>query len=675
MENNKNQQELFEIKCGCCGDQEKDHHGPDHDDHHDHDHTHNHEHASNKMIIPRLVVGGLLLILAVVAPRIFSSGLIELILYLSAFLVVGYDIVWSAIRNVFKGQMLDENFLMCIAAMGAFAIGEHPEGVAVMLFYQVGEYFQDRAVDKSKRSISELMDIRPDYANALPHDAGSSGNPYSYDDFIKISPEELEIGDIILIKPGEKVPVDAKIIMGNSTVDTSALTGESLPRDVGVGSDLLSGSVNINGLIEAKVSKPFSQSTAAKILDLVQNAGTRKSKSEQFITKFARYYTPAVVGVAVFLAIVPPLLIPNAAFQDWLYRALTFLVVSCPCALVISVPLSFFGGIGGASKHGILVKGGNYLEALSRAETVVFDKTGTLTKGVFNVAKISPVGIDEDELLKIAAHAENFSNHPISVSLRKAYGKDINVDTISNVEEIPGHGIKASVAGKIILAGNGKLMSSAGLSDKIKAAENEIGTIVHIAIENIYAGYIVISDEIKTDAKLAISDLKKLGITTTVMLTGDAKKVADLVGADLGLDQIYSELLPGDKVDISEQLLAKKSAKGSLLFVGDGINDAPVLARADVGIAMGGVGSDAAIEAADIVIMTDEPSKVATAIKISKRTIAIANQNIAFALGVKAIVLALSAFGFASMWMAIFADVGVSILAVLNAIRALNTKA
>ncbi|CDX00862.1 Cadmium, zinc and cobalt-transporting ATPase [Desulfitobacterium hafniense] len=585
---------------------------------------------------------------------------LNLALFIMSYVIVGGNVVLSAIKNISRGQVFDENFLMSIATIGAFLIGEYPEGVAVMLFYEVGELFQSYAVDKSRRSIASLMDIRPDYAN-VKHG----------EELIKTDPDEVKIGDIIVVKAGEKIPLDGKVIDGNSMVDTSALTGESVPREIGVGDELLSGCININGVITAEVTKEFGESTVTRILDLVENASSKKSKSEQFITKFARYYTPIVVIIAALLAIVPPLVISGATFSDWIYRALAFLVVSCPCALVISIPLSFFGGIGGASKSGILVKGSNYLEALAQTEIVVFDKTGTLTKGVFNVQEIHAEGISKDELLELTAYAESYSNHPISLSLKRAYSKDINNERISDVEEISGHGVKAKVDGKKVSAGNFRLMEK---MDIPYYEDEPVGTIVHVAVDNVYAGYIVIADEVKADSAQAIKDLKAANIKQTVMLTGDTKNVGTKVAKDLGLDQVYTELLPGDKVDKLEELFTQKSAKGKLAFVGDGINDAPVLARADIGIAMGGLGSDAAIEAADIVIMTDEPSKIATAIKISQKTLRIARQNIGFSLVVKAVVLVLSAMGISTLWEAVFADVGVTVIAVINSFRALNFK-
>ena len=606
----------------------------------------------------RIIIAAILFIVATVID--VNAEWVNISIYLISYIIVGGDIIKRAIRNISRGKVFDENFLMSIATIGAMLIGEYPEGIAVMLFYQVGELFQSYAVDKSRRSIAEAMDIRPDYANVKKND-----------EVIKVDPDEVQIGDIIVIKPGERVPLDGKVIEGNSMVDTSALTGESVPREVEVGHEILSGCININGVITAEVTKEYGESTVSKILDLVENASSKKSQSEQFITKFARYYTPIVVIIAVFLATIPPLVIDGATFSDWIYRALTFLVVSCPCALVVSIPLSFFGGIGGASRKGILVKGSNYLEALAEAEIIVFDKTGTLTKGVFNVQEIHPEGITKEELLELTSYAESYSNHPISNSLKQAYGKEIDNGRISDVEEISGHGVIAAVDGKKVAAGNIKLMKKLN----IPCYEGEaVGTVVHVGIDDKYAGYIVIADEVKEDSARAIKELKEAKIKQTVMLTGDTKNVASKVAKQLGLDKVYSELLPGDKVEKVEELLAQKSAKGKLAFVGDGINDAPVLARADVGIAMGGLGSDAAIEAADIVIMTDEPSKIATAIKVSKKTLRIARQNTVFSIGIKIIVLILSAFGIATMWAAIFADVGVTIIAVLNAFRALNVK-
>ncbi len=604
----------------------------------------------------KIIIAFILFILAMLIT--FPNEWINKGIFIISYLIVGLDIVLKAIRNIFRGKVFDENFLMALATIGAFAIGEFPEAVAVMLFYQVGELFQSYAVDKSRKSIVSLMYIRPDYANVKRNNEIS-----------KMNPEEVKIGEKIIVKPGEKIPLDGKIIKGNSMLDTSALTGESLPREVKENDEVLSGCINQNGLLEIEVTKEFGESTVSKILDLVENASSKKSKSENFITKFAKYYTPAVVIIAVFLAIIPTLVIKGAEFTDWLYRALTFLVVSCPCALVISIPLGFFGGIGGASKKGILVKGSNYLEALSNSEIVVFDKTGTLTKGVFEVQKIELVGILKEELIKYAAYAESYSNHPISVSIKKAYGEEIDTTLISKTEELSGRGVIATIEDKEVLAGNEKLLQE----KNIKYTKcNEIGTIIYIAINNKFAGYIVISDEIKEDSKKAIDDLKKNNIKQTVMLTGDRKDVGESVAKEIGIDKVYTELLPDGKVEKVEQLLKEKTEKGKLVFVGDGINDAPVLALADIGVAMGGLGADSAIEAADIVIMTDEPSKINTAINISKKTMRIVKQNIVFAIGIKIAVLILSAFGLSTMWEAVFADVGVSVIAIINSLRALK---
>ncbi|CAM4327936.1 cadmium transporter [Bacillus manliponensis] len=623
-----------------------------------HDHSHDHGEANVKKMIGRLVIGAILTAIAVFATL---PQIVTIPLFVIAYLIIGGDIVWRAIRNIARGQMFDENFLMTIATLGAFAIKEYPEAVAVMLFYQVGELFQSIAVNRSRKSISSLMDIRPDYANVKRGD-----------ETVEVSPEDVQIGDIIIVKPGEKVPLDGKVIDGVSMVDTSALTGESVPREVEAGSEILSGFVNQNGVLTIEVTKEFGESTVSKILDLVQNASSRKAPTENFITKFARYYTPAVVLTAAVLAFIPPLLIEGATFSEWIYRALVFLVISCPCALVVSIPLGFFGGIGGASKSGILVKGSNYLEALNDVKYVVFDKTGTLTKGVFQVTEMKPsASFSKDELLEYAAFAEVHSNHPIAQSIRRAYGKDIDEQSIEAYNEISGHGTVVKVNGSEILAGNAKLMKK----EKIAFENpNVVGTLVHVAVDGVYAGYIVISDEIKEDAKEAIQKLKDIGIKKTVMLTGDARLVGEAVGKQLGLDEIHAELLPQQKVEQIEKLDERKQKKEKIAFIGDGINDTPVLARADVGIAMGGLGSDAAIEAADIVIMTDEPSKIASAIQIAKRTRTIVWQNIIFALGVKGIVLLLGAFGIATMWEAVFSDVGVTLLAVLNAMRVLRVK-
>ncbi len=588
----------------------------------------------------------------------FENVWINNTLFAISYIIVGFEILRKAIRNIFRGKVFDENFLMSIATIGAFAIGEFPEAVAVMLFYQVGELFQSYAVDKSRKSIANLMDIRPDYANV-----------YRDGKLEKVNPDEVKIGETIVIKPGEKVALDGHIVEGKTTLDMKALTGEALPKEAEEGEEILSGCINLNGTIKVEVTKEYGESTVSKILNLVENASSKKTKSENFITKFARYYTPIVVIIAIILSIVPPLLIEGANFQDWLYRALSFLVVSCPCALVISIPLSFFGGIGGASKMGILVKGSNYLEALSNTEIVVFDKTGTLTEGVFEVQKVEPIGISKDELLKMVAYAENYSNHPISKSVKKAYGKEIDEKQIVNSQELSGRGIEAKIGEQNVLVGNEKLMHE----KKIEFTKcNDIGTILYVAIEGKYVGYILIADKIKEDSKKTIAELKKNNIKQTVMLTGDRKEVGEAVAKEIGLDKVYTELLPDGKVVKVEELLKAKSEKGKLAFVGDGINDAPVLAISDVGIAMGGLGSDAAIEAADVVIMTDEPSKILKAIKLSKKTMRIVKENIIFAIGVKIAVLILTAIGLSSMWQAVFADVGVSVIAILNALRALK---
>ena len=609
-----------------------------------------------KKNLTKIIISLILFLIAILIP--FKSNFINKGLYIIAYLIVGLEIVWKAIRNIFRGNVFDEHFLMAVATIGAFAIGEFPEAVAVMLFYQVGELFQDYAVDKSRRSITSLMDIRPDIAFVK---RGENTE--------KVSPEDVKIGENIVVKPGEKIPLDGIIVEGSSMVDTSALTGESVPKEITVGEEVLSGCINENGLLTIKVEKEFGESTVSKILDLVENASNKKSKSENFITKFAKYYTPTVVIIAILLAIIPPFVLNLGEFTEWLYRALTFLVVSCPCALVISIPLGFFGGIGGASKTGILVKGSNYLEALSNTEIVVFDKTGTLTEGVFDVQKVEAIGVSKEELLKYATYAESNSNHPISLSLKKAYNNEINQNSILNTEEIAGRGIISNIEGREVLIGNNKLMEEKNISYK---PCNEIGTILYVAIDNKYAGYIVISDKIKKDSFKAIKTLKKNNIKETVMLTGDKKEVGEKVANELGLDKVYAELLPDGKVEKVEELMKDKSEKGKLIFVGDGINDAPVLALSDIGIAMGGLGADSAIEAADVVIMTDEPSKIGTAIKISKKTMKIVKQNIVFAIAVKVLVLILTAFGIGNMWEAVFADVGVSVLAIINSLRALK---
>ena len=606
----------------------------------------------------KIIVALILYIFAMVIK--FQNEWINNGILIISYVIVGFEVLIKAVKNIFKGKVFDENFLMSVATIGAFGIGEYPEAVAVMLFYQIGELFQSYAVDKSRKSIASLMDIRPDFANI-----------YKDGKIEKVNPEKIRIGDTIVIKPGEKVPLDGNIIEGKTTLDTKALTGESLPREVKEGEEVLSGCINLDGVIKVEVKKEYEESTVSKILDLVENASSKKSKSENFITKFAKYYTPAVVIIAVILAIIPPLIIEGEAFSDWLYRALSFLVVSCPCALVISIPLSFFGGIGGASKIGILIKGSNYLEALSNTEIAVFDKTGTLTEGVFEVQEVKPVGISEEELLYVAAYAENYSNHPISKSIKKAYNKEIDESKIENSQELSGLGIASKIEGKEVFVGNEKLMQEKQIEfEKC----NNIGTILYVAIEGKYAGHILIADKIKQDSKKTIEELKKNGIKQTVMLTGDRKKVGESVAQEIGIDKVYTELLPADKVQKVEELLKTKTPKGKLAFVGDGINDAPVLTLADIGIAMGGLGADSAIEAADIVIMTDEPSKIVKAIKISKKTMRIVKENIVFSIFIKVLVLILAAFGLSTMWEAVFADVGVSIIAIINALRVLRTK-
>ena len=599
-------------------------------------------------------------ILFVIALLVKMNLTLQLILMLIAYILVGKDTVLGAIKNVEKGDFLDEKFLMTIATLGAILIGEYPEAVAVMLFYEVGELFQGYAINKSRKSIADMMDIKPEYANVIRNNKSQ-----------KVDPDEVQIGETIEIKPGERVPLDATVVKGESTLDTSALTGESVPVEVREGANILSGCININGLIIAEVTKEYFDSTVNKVLDLVENASAKKSKSERLITRFSKIYTPIVIGLAVLLAILPPIISGEYNFRVWIFRALSFLVVSCPCAFVISVPLSFFSGIGAASRAGVLIKGGNYLEALSKVDTVVFDKTGTLTKGVFNVQKVVVLdkNIDEDKFISLVAAAESGSNHPISKSIQKYYNKEIDTNSINSIKEISGKGIEAIIDNRKILVGNEKLIN---IPKDISI--DDIGTILYVKIDNKFAGYIVISDELKKDSKKTIKDLKDIGIKKTIMLTGDLEKVSKKVGKDLGLDEVYTNLLPQDKVSKFEEIIENKKSKGNVVFVGDGINDAPVLARADVGIAMGAMGSDAAIEAADVVIMTDEPSKIVTAIKSSKRTMKIAMQNISLAFGIKAIVLILSALGIADMWMAVFADTGVTILAVLNSFRALKIE-
>ena len=604
-----------------------------------------------KKTLIKIIIAFILFFIALFAN--FNNPIINNIIYIISYLIVGLEVVKEAIEHIIKGKVFDENFLMTIATIGAFAIGEFPEAVAVMLFYQVGELFQSYAVDKSRKSISDLMNIRPDFANVERNGK-----------IEKTNPKEVKIGEIIVVKPGEKIPLDGNIIEGKTTLDTKALTGEALPREALEGEKVLSGCINLSGLIKIKVSKEYGESTVSKILDLVENASSKKSKSENFITKFAKYYTPIVVIMAVLIAIIPTIFIKDANFTDWLYRVLSFLVVSCPCALVISIPLSFFGGIGGASKAGILIKGSNYLEALSKTETIVFDKTGTLTKGTFEVQEIKPVEMTKEELLKIVAYAERYSNHPISLAIKNAYKGEFDQNINIEIEEIAGQGISAKIEEKEVLVGNEKLMKENNI-DFIKC--EKIGTILYVAINKKYAGYILVSDTIKEDAINTIKELKRGNIKETIMLTGDRKEVGESVAENLKIDKVYTELLPNEKVEKVEKLLKNKT--GKVAFVGDGINDAPVLALSDIGIAMGGLGSDAAIEAADVVLMTDEPSKIVKAIQISKKTMKIVKQNIIFAISIKILVLVLSAMGISTMWEAVFADVGVSVLAVLNALR------
>lgn len=590
------------------------------------------------------------------------SAPVNFAVFLVPYLVIGWDIVYKAVRGIVNGQVFDENFLMTIATFGAFGVGEYSEAVAVMLFYQVGELFQSYAVSRSRQSIADLMDICPEYAN-LEKDG----------ELVQADPDDVEIGDIIVIKPGERVPLDGRVISGESMVDTSALTGESVPRRVETGSEIISGCINESGVLRVEVTKEFDDSTVARILELVENASSKKAQVENFITRFARYYTPAVVAAAALLAVVPPLAL-GAGFGPWIQRACIFLVISCPCALVISVPLSFFGGIGAASRNGVLVKGSNYLEALAQMDTIVFDKTGTLTKGEFKVTEIRPSGMSGEELLRLAALAEHYSNHPISLSIRDAYekaGGRMNLSSIGKNEEISGHGVRTEIDGSVVLAGNGRLMEAEGIA--YEPCES-IGTVVYLARDGVFAGTIVISDTVKEHAAQAIRDLKQAGVKRTVMLTGDRKAVGEAVAEKLGLDEVFTELLPADKVEQVECLLAGQAEGRKLAFVGDGINDAPVLTRADIGIAMGSMGSDAAIEAADVVLMDDDPARISVVVRISRKTLSIVKQNIVFALGVKALVLGLGAFGMANMWEAVFADVGVSVIAILNAMRALKTK-
>ena len=606
----------------------------------------------------KIIIASILFIFSLAVK--YENEWINNAIFIISYIIVGLEIIIKAVRNIIKGKIFDENFLMTIATIGAFFIGEFPEAVAVMLFYQIGELFQSYAVDKSRKSIASLMDIRPDYANVYRNGKEE-----------KINPDEVKIGETIIVKPGEKIPLDGIILEGKTTLDTKALTGESMPREATEGYGVLSGCINLNGVIKIEVTKKYGEGTVSKILNLVENASNKKAKSENFITKFAKYYTPTVVIIAVFLAVLPPLLVPNQSFSDWIYRALSFLVISCPCALVISIPLSFFGGIGGASKMGILIKGSNYLEALSNVETVVFDKTGTLTKGVFEVQKVNAVGISEEELLKLAAYSEYYSNHPIAKSIKKAYGKEIDEKQVIKTQELSGLGISARIGEQDVLIGNEKLMNEHEISF---TKCTDIGTILYVATEKRYVGYIVIADKIKEDAEIAIKELRKNNVKQIIMLTGDRKNIGEAVSKKLGLDKVYTELLPDGKVEKVEELLKTKSEKGKLAFVGDGINDAPVLAISDIGIAMGGLGADSSIEAADVVIMTDEPSKIVKAIKLSKKTMMIVKENIVFAISVKIAVLLLAAFGISTMWEAVFADVGVSVIAIINALRVLKGK-
>ena len=611
--------------------------------------------SRQKKMLWRILAAGVLFLIALLIP---AQGLPRLLLFLIPYGVIGWDVLWRAVRNLTRGQIFDEHFLMSLATVGALAIGEYPEAVFVLLFYQVGELFQSCAVGRSRRSIAALMDIRPDVARVERNGA-----------LEEVDPEEVSSGDILVIKPGERVPLDGVILEGSSALDTAALTGESLPRSVSPGADVISGCINLTGLLRVQVTKPFEESTVARILELVENASGRKARAEAFITKFARYYTPAVVVAAVLLALIPPLFF-QGGWGDWLGRACSFLVISCPCALVISVPLVFFGGIGGASRAGILIKGGNYLEALANTETVVFDKTGTLTRGVFNVTAIHPEQEREADLLELAALAESWSDHPIAHSIREAYGAELDTSRVTGVEERSGRGVQVQVDGRTVCVGNDTLMEEIGIAWH---PCHQVGTTVHVAVDGVYMGHLVISDQVKEDAADAIRALRACGVRKTVMLTGDAQAVGEDVARRLGLDEVHAQLLPADKVDRVEDLLRQTSPRGALAFVGDGINDAPVLSRADIGIAMGALGSDAAIEAADVVLMDDKPSKIALAIRIARKTRSIVRQNIVFALGVKFLVLGLGAFGLANMWEAVFADVGVSVIAILNSMRALHS--
>lgn len=634
-------------------------HEHSHEDSHEHSHGHSHDHSHSEAITLkenlRLIIGAIIFAVAVFLDR---ESMVTLALFIVSYLLIGGNVILTAVKNILRGEVFDENFLMTIATLGAFFIGEYPEGVAVMLFYEIGELFQSYAVNRSRKSITSLMNIRADYANVIRNGREE-----------KVNPETVNIDEIIFVKPGERVPLDGVIVNGSSFVDTSALTGESVPREVFKGDEILAGFINTNGVLNIKVTKNFKESTVSRILELVENASNKKAPTEKFITRFSRYYTPAVVFSAIALAVIPPFILNNGSFNEWLSRALIFLVVSCPCALVVSIPLGLFAGIGGASRKGILVKGGNYLEALKDVNTIVFDKTGTLTKGVFKVTEVNTVNIDKEELVRIAAISESLSNHPIAQSIIKEYGKEVDSKELVNYEEISGHGVKTLLEGKEILVGNYKLMEKFNI--KYENVDT-IGTIVHIAINNEYKGNIVISDEIKEGSKDAIKALKEIGVTQTVMLTGDNNTVAEKVSGIVGVDKVYAELLPGDKVEKVEEIINGNKSQGKVIFVGDGINDAPVLARADIGVAMGGIGSDAAIEAADVVLMNDNPEALVSAIKVARKTNKILWQNIIFALGIKVLVLILGAIGIATMWEAVFADVGVTVLAVINSTRCLK---
>ena len=642
-----------ECTSSCCTNSHE------HESNNEEHHGHTHEFKENNGFLGYakdnllLIIGTIVYIIALAYKS--NDNLLSFILFGASYLIIGGEVILNAIKNIIRGEIFDENFLMSIATIGAFFIGEYPEAVAVMLFYQIGEVFQGYAVNKSRKSISSLMNIRADHANVLRDDKE-----------IRVSPEDVSIGEFIIIKPGERVPLDGTVLEGTSFIDTSALTGESVPREVTTGNEILSGSINNNGVLKVKVDKEYGESTVARILELVENASNKKAPTEKFITKFAKVYTPIVVAIAVLVAIIPPIIIKDATFSEWIYKALSILVVSCPCALVVSIPLGFFSGIGAASKKGILVKGGNYLEALRDSEIVVFDKTGTLTKGIFEVTEINSINMSKEELLEITAMGESLSNHPIAMSIANAYGKEVNKDEIKDYKEISGHGIEVTIRENEVLLGNSKLMKSNNIDYN---DIDSIGTIVHVAINGEYNGNIFISDEIKENVKEALTELKEVGIKKTIMLTGDNKNVADKVAMDIGIDEVYSELLPGDKVSKIEEILNKKTSKGKVLFVGDGINDAPVLARADIGVAMGGIGSDAAIEAADVVLMKDKIEEISEAIRVSRRTNMILWQNIIFSLGVKIIVMLLVILGLTNMWAAVFADVGVTLIAVLNSMR------